>query len=188
MFVEEKYDVDVESLKSNMLNKASVVLIESGACVMSLLQRFDTNFMLQPKDTTEIERLWQAAFYCTGTADNLTATSSPFQGVIRMGPQSSSSVRAATKVSGWDDDVRRKAWQRLCAPTLLRFLDQRSYMFSGEKTISAIDIFVGMPLFWLDEKKGWLADVPDLESYYRSHISASPAFREAIGDAPGGFE
>ena len=157
--------------------KPSLVLIESAACVLSLLRRFDAKCSIWSKDETDLT--WQAAFYCAGTADNLTATSSPFQGVINMSSQSSSSVRNATRAAGWNDDMRREAWTRLCAPTMLRFLDQQS-----SKEFSAIDLFVGMPLFWLDQKKQWLADVPELEAYYHERIEHCPAFRDAISDAP----
>lgn len=168
--------------------KTATILIESGACVASLLRRFDVQSRLLSSDTKEQDIFWQTAFYCTGTIDNLTATSSLFQGVVDMDNHSSSSVLEATRASGWDDETRRRAWKFLCAPMLRRLLDGRMRRPAAEHKFSAIDVFVGMPLFWLDQKKGWLADVPELESYYRERISPRRAFRDAIGDAPGGFE
>mmetsp|Transcript_68772 Transcript_68772/g.201398 ORF Transcript_68772/g.201398 Transcript_68772/m.201398 type:complete len:231 (+) Transcript_68772:58-750(+) len=152
-----------------------LVLWESAAICLHLLETHDPRRLLSPRDEAARAQLWQLAFYCAGTVDNLTATSSPVQ-------------RALPGPAQWDEEERRRAWQEVCAPTLLEILRRGGGSYAAGEGFGAADVFPGLCCFWLQEKKGWLADSPALLEYYREFIEPRPAFQEAVGGTGSGLQ
>mmetsp|Transcript_41653 Transcript_41653/g.112432 ORF Transcript_41653/g.112432 Transcript_41653/m.112432 type:complete len:231 (-) Transcript_41653:85-777(-) len=151
-----------------------LVLWESGAICLHLLDRHDPQSLLGPRDAAARAQLWQLAFYCCGTVDNLTATSSPVQ-------------RALPGPVEWDDEERRRAWQAVCAPALEDLLRCCGGPYFAGERFGAADVFPGLCCFWLSEKKGWLEDSPALLEYYRTLIEPRPAFQASVGGTGSGI-
>lgn len=150
-----------------------VCMFESLAICLYLLQQFDTDSRLAPlEDPVFSAKFYQFAFYSAGTLDNLTATSSPLQRMLKD-PR-----------PGEHPDVieeNHKAWVQLCGPVLVDALGTGPFMF-GE-SFTALDIVVGMNLHWILSKRGW-AEFPQLHAYFYERCNSRPSFQGAIEDLP----
>jgi len=60
-------------------SKLIFLLTNQAFFLLYLLDLFDTEHKLAPKDPVFRARFYKLIFYCSGTVDNLTATSSPLQ-------------------------------------------------------------------------------------------------------------
>eukprot|EP00403_Amphidinium_massartii_P015909 CAMPEP_0178426798 /NCGR_PEP_ID=MMETSP0689_2-20121128/29417_1 /TAXON_ID=160604 /ORGANISM="Amphidinium massartii, Strain CS-259" /LENGTH=241 /DNA_ID=CAMNT_0020048489 /DNA_START=44 /DNA_END=766 /DNA_ORIENTATION=- len=154
--------------KIPVLVQNSRVLIEGGAIMLSLLDKYDPDKKL----LRDVDRdlFYQLAFYCAGTVDNLTSTSSPYQRAVLMHGQEDANMAPTI------DPVRKTAWFDIAGPFLESLLAQSTGTYFGGETFSAVDIFVGMDLFAYHERmitrgdgKSWI----DPTSMPRLHALAT---------------
>lgn len=118
-------------------------LIEGGAIMLSILDAVDVESKLTP----DRDLLYQLAFYCCGTVDNVTATSSPIQRAEMM-HRDGVEVRLEPTV----DPIRKTAWSNVIAPYLEDVLGRTEGDYFCGEAFSAVDVVVGMDLFAFDER------------------------------------
>ncbi|CAK9035259.1 unnamed protein product [Durusdinium trenchii] len=130
-----------------------VVMFDSSAICLYLLQTFDKEGRLAPLHDPDFAALfYQLAFYCSGTVDNLTATSSPIQPVV------------AEKRPGDDEkniELNHRAWIEQCGPLLVSILGTSKFM-AGD-AFTAVDVIAGVNMHYIHRKRGW-HDFPALEA------------------------
>eukprot|EP00435_Cladocopium_sp_Y103_P071975 s8_g38.t3 len=140
------------------------------AICLYLLQMFDKEGKLAPMNQPDFAALlYQLAFYCSGTVDNLTATSSPIQPVMSV------------KNPGDDErvlEVNHRAWIEQCGPLLVSNLGSSKYI-AGD-SFTAIDVIVGVNMHYIHRKISW-HDFPVLEAYFE-RLKERTAFQEAFED------
>ncbi|CAJ1381078.1 unnamed protein product [Effrenium voratum] len=149
-----------------------VKMYESSAICLYLLQMFDKEGKLAPLNDPEFAaKFYQLAFYCSGTVDNLTATSSPIQPVM------------SCLTPGEEEEtvkMNHRAWQEQCGPILVSALGDSKFIFGDRFT--AIDVIVGTNMHYIYNKRGW-RDFPVLEAYFE-RLKERPTFQEAFGNFP----
>mmetsp|Transcript_52837 Transcript_52837/g.115274 ORF Transcript_52837/g.115274 Transcript_52837/m.115274 type:complete len:223 (+) Transcript_52837:54-722(+) len=149
-----------------------VVMFDSSAICLYLLQMFDKEGKLAPMNQPDFAALlYQLAFYCSGTVDNLTATSSPIQPVMSV------------KNPGDDEkvlEVNHRAWIEQCGPLLVSNLGSSKYI-AGD-SFTAVDVIVGVNMHYIHRKRSW-HDFPVLEAYFE-RLKERTAFQEAFEVLP----
>lgn len=146
-----------------------VVMFESGAICMYLLDTFDTKRLLLPESPAARAAFYQLAFYCTGTVDNLTATSVPIQRGKLMTDSS------AAPSPPYADPSNKVAWDGYVAAYFEAQLRASGGPFYNGKSFSASDVLLGYNMSALHEKMAsvsgasWLdaERTPLLHSYAR---------------------
>jgi len=156
-----------------------LTITESGAICLHFLDQYDKDQKLipGPVEPEARARFYQIAFYCTGTIDNLTAKSSPWQ-----------MARAAdAPLYGTEDqEEKRRAWKEISAPFLQELKQKGGGKYMLGDSFTAADVFVGLNLFYLHEMKGWLEDTPEWMTFYEEHIRSRADFLDAVG-GPGPY-
>mmetsp|Transcript_9349 Transcript_9349/g.16910 ORF Transcript_9349/g.16910 Transcript_9349/m.16910 type:complete len:261 (-) Transcript_9349:44-826(-) len=130
--------------KIPVLVDAQRVLFEGGAIILSLLDKYDTEKKLLRDCDRDL--FYQLAFYCAGTVDNLTATSSPYQRAVQMHSGEEANMHPTM------DPVRKSAWFDIAGPFLESVLARTPGCYFAGEHFSAIDIFVGMDLYAYQER------------------------------------
>ncbi|CAE7662869.1 SRL1 [Symbiodinium sp. KB8] len=150
------------------LQHGSTVMFDSSAICLYILQLFDKDRKFAPLDQPEFASLfYQLAFYCSGTIDNLTATSSPIQMVLEC------------KTPGDEEkavELNHQAWIQQCGPILLSLLGDKKFMFGQD--LSAADVVVGVNMHYIHVKRGW-HDFPALEAYFE-RCKERPGYQKAF--------
>ncbi len=116
-----------------------------------------------------ISMFLKLCFYISGTVDNLTATSSPIQCILKD-----------PRPGDHDDVIRQngKAFREVCGPILTHQLGDREYMFGDSFT--AIDVAVGFAIVTALEKRAhFLVGFPSLKEY-AERLRGRPAYLKAI--------
>merc|ERR1711936_523702 len=133
-----------------------IVMWDSCAICLYMLEMFDLDQLLAPRDPVFRSKLYKLMFYISGTVDNLTATSSPVQMVLE------------NKKPGEDVQVvarNKKAYQELAGPVLAQELGAGPWMF-GEK-FTALDVVFGYNMYCVFCKRDWAEqELDSLKNYY----------------------
>ncbi len=103
--------------------------------------------------------------------DNLSATSSPIQRVLKdLRPGDNEAVI----------NQNEEAFREVCGPILAAQLGDREYMFGDSFT--AIDVAIGYSMIGVQEKRdSFLKDFPTLRRY-ADRLKRRPAYLKAIGE------
>jgi len=154
--------------KVPFMEYGDIMMFDSVAICLFFLHQFDKEHKLFLADNAKfLSEFYQTALYCSGTVDNLTASSSPVQMVIE------------SKVPRGLADYDHKAWSELCGLLLSSTLDEKQFFFGDEFT--ALDVIIGFDCLTIHRKTdGWLEEFPNLSKYYHERIAPRPAFQLAI--------
>lgn len=145
-----------------------IVMWDSSAICMYLLEQWDLDNVLAPKDPKFRASMYKLAFYCSGTIDNLTATSSPVQMVL------------VDKTPGAKPallEVNKTAWLSVCGPALSKELADSKWM-AGDK-FTALDVFVGYSLGAVQRKTNWFDEKLQNLPLLFERMKERPAFQKA---------
>jgi len=161
--------VDREAVREAQSETPSSLTLWDGCAIsLYLLDALDRDGRLAPRDPQYRAKLYQLCFYCSGTVDNLSASSSPIQRVM------------SDPLCGEQPAIvaqNQKAWKELCGPLLSEWLGEKTFMYGDE--FSAVDVVVGCNLMWLHTKKDWVRnEFPSLYEYYK-RLCDRKAFQEA---------
>jgi len=147
-----------------------VVMWDSCAIMLYLLDLFDTEHKLAPKDPVFRARFYKLMFYCSGTVDNLTATSSPLQ-ITLDDPMPGQKAEIIAQ--------NKKAYRELVGPLLRSELGDGPYM-AGSK-FTALDIVFGYNMECVFYKREWYADeLPSLKEYYLRLKKERPLYQKGF--------
>jgi glutathione S-transferase len=150
----------------------SLVMFESCAIIFHLLDTYDVDGLLLSRDEPAKRALYQQlAFYSSGTLDNLTATSVPWQRAVM---DASGGAPAAMK--GVVDPVKEAAWHSHCAPYYEAILKKNGGPYLLGAKFSAADVVFGHNLKNFSTRDGWLSEEkhPVLYSYFHNCIIGRP--------------
>jgi len=145
-------------------------MFDSCAILLYLLDQFDIEQKLAPKDPEFRAKFYKLMFYCSGTVDNLTANSSPVQRTVDdPTPGQRPEVIAANK----------KAYGELVGPLLSTELGCGSYMAGNQFT--ALDIVFGYNMQCVFSKREWFAEeLPNLKEYYLRLRQERPLYKKGF--------
>jgi len=152
------------------MKHGEIVMWDSCAIVLYLLDRFDLDHLLAPLDPAFRARLYKLMFYCSGTVDNLTASSSPVQ------------MSLEDKVPGEREEVvatNRKAYREVVGPVLA--LEVGAGPWIHGEAFTALDVVVGYNMEAVFCKREWWAEeLPELKKYYQALSQERPLFKQAF--------
>lgn len=146
----------------------NIAMWDGTAICCYMLQNLDTEQKLfKSSDPTFLALFYQWSFFCSGTLDNLTATSSPIQRAL---------VESIEEPKNLESN--RRAWLDIAAPSLVQTLGDKKYIYGDQFT--ALDVIIGYNISVLSDKVGWLTPetFPSLSAYY-ARIKSRPGFQEA---------
>ena len=147
----------------------SVNMFEGGAICSYLLDQYDVDRILLPRDPEAIALYYLMVSWCASTLDNLTATSSPINIVL----DKSNPTRPMDNL-----EVNQKYFNEISAPYLTKQLIKSGGPFLCGQKFTAADVIIGYSLLGAKEKMvpSWLDEHlhPELCAYFR-------AFRHRAG-------
>jgi glutathione S-transferase len=147
------------------LEHGDLRLLESGAILMHLLDRFDTRRILNPTEkSNERAIFYKFLFYC-GTVDLLVFTS--YKEMFVNSEADSNKSLIQTNEAQWHEEI---------ALEFERQLEKQRYICGD--TFSGADIMMGWVLFTAS-LLGWLDKHPTLQQYL-ARLSSRPAFQRAF--------
>jgi glutathione S-transferase len=152
----------------------SVVMFEGGAICSYLLDRFDTERKLLPREPQATAAYYLMVSWCASTLDNLIATSSPINIVLDRAnaPRPMDSV-----------DVNKKYFEEVFVPYFAKQLDTSGGPYLCGKQFTAADIIIGFFLLQAKEKMvpSWVpeAELPQMAAYVEL-LKERPALQKAI--------
>lgn len=160
------------------LSHGSINLFEGGAICSYLLDQYDVDRKLLPRNPEAVAKYYMYSYWCASTLDNLTATSSPIQRVIDV-----------TDTNRPMDDIKqnKKYFAEIAAPQITKDLTQSEGPFLCGKEFTAVDVIVG---YWLrgvcvKMEPQWVTmeEWPALYVYFQN-VSARPGYLAAIAPVP----
>jgi len=146
-------------------------ILESGAIVSYLLDKFDQSGIMHPPVGSPVRPLFhQMLFYTSSTADHLLMQSYKCMYVGAPSPQK----------QAWCEEIlqeNKQVWEQHAVPVLTAALrrDPKGYIISN--TFNAADVMVGYTLY-LANLLGWLNDA--LLKDYFNRISKRPAYKRTF--------
>jgi len=148
----------------------TIVMWDSCAILLYLLDRFDLDEILAPRDPVFRARMYKLMFYCSGTVDNLTATSSPVQRALSdLTPGNRPEVV----------DTNRKAYRELVGPIIAAELGSGPWL-AGE-SFTVMDIVLGYNMEAVHGKRDWWEEeLTVLQDYYKRLTKERPLYLEAF--------
>jgi glutathione S-transferase len=153
-----------------------IIMFEGGAICSYMLDRFDVDRVLLPKDPEAVANYYLMVSWCASTLDNLTATSSPINIVL----DKSNPLRPMDDV-----EVNQKYFNEVSAPYITKLLQKSGGPYLCGKSFTAADIIVGFSLMIAQEKMKptWLEEHnhPEICAYIRSFRNR-PALKISIGE------
>lgn len=164
---------------------AHAPMFDSCAICLAMLEQYDPQGKLAHSDDRNFrEKMFQQAFYASGTLDNLGAYSSPIQRAVvdykeaeRQGKLKNPGQDPALVAANW------RAWRNVIGPALSQQLkDNSGSGFFWHTGFTAIDVFLGIPLLFIFYR-GWLNEFPNVREYYE-RVRDRPAFRLAADGWP----
>lgn len=152
----------------------NIVMFEGGAICSYILDQFDTERKLLPKDPAASAMYYMMVSWCASTLDNLIATSSPINIVL----DPNTAVRPMDNVA-----VNQQYFDEIFAPYLTKQLSAGGGPYLCGAEFTAADVIVGYTLMLAKEKMqpAWIDEVryPQIAAYL-SLIRHRPALELAV--------
>ena len=157
------------------MSHGSIVMFEGGAICSYLLDQFDINRLLLPRDPLAVSLYYMFVSWCASTIDNLTATSSPINIVLTPQQQQQRPMD--------DVDTNLKYFEEIVAPYLNKQLHQSGGPYLCGERFTAVDVIVGYCVMQAAEKMqpAWIVEDkhPELFHYLKT-LQLRPAMQSAI--------
>jgi glutathione S-transferase len=159
-----------------------ICMFEGGAICSYLLDLYDTDRKLLPKDPQAVSTYYLLVSWCASTLDNLIATSSPI----------SIALDSTAKAIRPMDDVgpNRKYFDEIFVPYLMKQLTvtaEGGGFLCGD-SFSAADVIIGFFLLMAKEKMNptWLEEerYPEIVAYLE-RLKSRPSFQKATSPVEG---
>lgn len=142
----------------------NITIFESMAILQYMLDQFDRQSFLAPRDSAFRAKFYQYCYYMTSTVDNLTATSSSIQPILED-PRPGDNPKLIK--------LNKKAFSVLVGPLLSQELGDRDYFYGGNFT--ALDVVIGYFLSGcLRKRPDYLANFPNLRKYVERLQTRAP--------------
>jgi len=162
-------DTELPTTKGGVVttyHENEMTLVESGAIIMYLLEKFDEfHTMIPPRNTTERAKFWQFFFYTSSTVDHLLFDAYKHMYVIDSGSFGEETASNNKKI--WDENV---------AIELAKPLKEHKYICGSQFT--AADVMVGWCCYFAN-LLGWLQNHKELKQYY-DNLLKRRACRKAL--------
>ena len=153
-----------------------IVMFEGGAICSYLLDMYDTDRILLPRDPESVSLYYLLVSWCASTLDNLTATSSPINIVLDK-------TTPNAKRPMDDVEVNQKYFNEIAAPYLTKQLNKSGGPYICGTQFTAADVILGYNLMIAKEKMQptWLEETvyPELCAYV-TLLRARPEMELAV--------
>lgn len=155
----------------------SIVMFESGAICSYLLDQFDVERLLLPRNAQYVSSFYLYISWCASTIDNLTATSSPLS-IIQSGKCNDNNLRPMDNIT-----ENLKYFNEIVAPYISKELTNNGGPYLCGINFTAADIILGYNIIMMIEKMqpSWIAcdHHPEIHKYYLL-IRNRPALLQAL--------